>query len=92
MQPPRVSGRHYIRPGKNFFHKCDLVFVNRAASVALFFVCPACKHIQRIVIHPSRLMGGKTNAKPSALLATAGCEGRLSKLTEHSVGLYATGR
>jgi len=30
-------------------------------------------------------MGGKTNAKPSALLTTAECEGRFIKLTEHSV-------
>jgi len=31
-----------------------------------------------------RLIGGKTVAKPSALLATAGCEGRLSKFVERS--------
>lgn len=55
------------------------------------FVCPARKHIRRIAIYPSRLMGGETNAKSSALLATVGCEGRLSKLAEHSVVLYATG-
>ena len=31
----------------------------------------------------AHLIGGKSNVKPSAPLATVGCEGRLSKLAEH---------
>ena len=37
----------------------------------------------RLEREPAHLIGGKSNAKPSASLATVGCEGRPSKLREH---------
>ncbi len=48
------------------------------------FVCLACKLFRLLEREQCRLIGGEDNAKPSALLATAGCEGRLSKFEERS--------
>lgn len=47
------------------------------------FCLPCMQTNPRLERRPAHLIGRKSNAKPSASLATVGCEGRLSKFMEH---------
>ena len=49
----------------------------------MVFCLPCMQTIPRLERKPAHLIGGKSNAKSSASLATVGCEGRPSKLVEH---------
>ncbi|WP_218152257.1 hypothetical protein, partial [Salegentibacter agarivorans] len=47
------------------------------------FCLPCMQTIPGLERKSAHLIGGKSNAKSSASLATVGCEGRPSKLVEH---------
>jgi hypothetical protein len=49
----------------------------------VLFCLPCMQTIPGLERKSAHLIGGKSNAKSSASLATVGCEGRPSKLVEH---------